>query len=369
MLGSTLRAVVVATCLASLAQAEEPGGYDQTIAAIKQAITTEDYATAQSETEILLQIPDLPDDVAVSALGQLSTIYAAQGRNEEAIAAIGSALQIAPSDFWLLMRSCNLNLDHGFLAPARQDCAMASRALRHDRGGPMQEVMAQYLEITQARLALQLGETGKGQHYVTLLENRIENDSLAFGTWHVGRLRAEILSRDGDTEAALARLDKAKTTLNAALSSPDPQVRSLAQAVSAEERADMSFQLGLYLERLDRLDAALAQYEDAFAILPPPKPGTPLPDLTEAIAYASCSMNLLLRNGEQAVARCGWLSAQLPSSINYRDALGLAYEVSGEPQKALDTYNAALALDPGNQRLQDIRDTIEQKIADDSKAP
>ncbi|MGS4946648.1 hypothetical protein ACVDG3_14295 [Meridianimarinicoccus sp. RP-17] len=342
-------ALLVAAVLgAALVAAEETDPVAAAFDGIETAIDAGDLGRARALVDGLLARPDLSDVDTAAALGQLATIETEAGRPEAAIAALGSALQFDPNNFWLRMRSCNVNRDFGFLAAARQDCALAGQALRHERDPGMAQLMHQYLDFTRANIALAFGDVEGGLALVRGLE--AAQETLYFAPWYLDALAGRLLSRGGDAQAALVRFRQALADYDAVVEAPDGQ--------GDIDRADLHFSIGQQLERLGRTDEARVEYDLAFAVLPDPgadpeEPAAALPAQVETIAYAACSLNLRLERAAAAVDQCGWLSDRRPGRIAYLDALGLAYELSGDAARARAVHERARELDPDNPLLRD----------------
>lgn len=343
MLSRNAAALIVAVVLGAVSSAAEA---DEQVAKAFDSITTAvedgDFGGARSLVDLLLARPDLPDADIAAALGQLATIETEADRPEAAIAALGSALQFDPNNFWLRMRSCNANLDFGFLAAARQDCKLAAQALRHERDPGMAQLMRQFLDFTEARNALAFGDVKRGLALVRRLK---DEESLYFAPWYVYYLTGRLLSQDGDTVAALEQFRQGLEAHKSEKETP--------KAGTDIDRAVLHFYIGLQLERLDRSDEARTEYNTAFALLPETEVSASLPAQVETIAYAACSLNLLLENGAIAVDQCGWLSERAPDRIAYLDALALAYKLMGDADMAGAVRERALLVDADNRQILD----------------
>lgn len=338
---------------------------DETDAAfenIKELIAAEAYEEALDQADKLLAIEGLPDRDAAAALGQKATANAALGRDEEALAALGSALQLEPNDFWLLMRSCNQNLDSGFLAPARQDCALASRTLRHERKAASSDRKRQYLDYTQARIAIRQGNTARAQAFVSRLKKQADSGALFFGAWHVDRLAAQVLQRQRRFEEAAIVLSEGIRDFEEALVSSNENFQRLAAAVSVEDRSAMWFQFGVLMNYMDDPVEAQKAFETSFNLLPLPDNNNPPTKMLERAGYALCATEIQLQRAEQAINRCKWLANSVTYNTSYIAALGDAYVIAGDLTGALQTYEDALSKDPENGYLELRRDQIKDAL-------
>ena len=302
-------------------------------AVLNQAIAFHQTGNLADAERLYLQLMTAaPRESAAPHL--LGVVRAQQGRNAEALALIGKALEIRPDAPEMLSNYGNVLKSQGRFAEA---LASYDRALA---------VKPDYVAAIAKRGQV-LRDLGRLDEALAATDKAL--------TFHPGHpealsIRGVILSDLGRHDEALASYDRA---LAVARDFPDvwnnraltlKEMKRLAEALASVERAlvlhptfaEAHNNRGVILFELRRMGEALTSYGQALSFNP---------DYAEALNNRAVTLWSLKRFAE-SLADC---DAALAVRPGFADALfnrGNALLESGKPQEALECYEQALVADP-----------------------
>ena len=302
-------------------------------AVLNQAIAFHQTGNLADAERLYLQLMTAaPRESAAPHL--LGVVRAQQGRNAEALALIGKALEIRPDAPEMLSNYGNVLKSQGRFAEA-----LAS----YDRA----------LAVTPDYVAA-IAKRGQVLRDLGRLDEALAATDKAL-TFHPGHpealsIRGVVLSDLGRHDEALASYDRA---LAVARDFPDvwnnraltlKEMKRLAEALASVERAlvlhpafaEAHNNRGVILFELRRMGEALTSYGQALSFNP---------DYAEALNNRAVTLWSLKRFAE-SLADC---DAALAVRPGFADALfnrGNALLESGKPQEALECYEQALVADP-----------------------
>lgn len=285
---------------------------------VVQLLRDQDFERALNAIDTLLHDGRLSDKDLARALRYEGTAYLLSGLHGKALAAFSSALEIRPSDPWLLWRRCEVNGQIGFLASARRDCRDASRFLDSRWTVSLDPAKIDYLAfsiaLTEAEVHRKLGAHDRA---IARLKAMKVGGDLALVDWRRQETLATLHFDIENFEAAVTHLDAA--------------IEGSAQA-PAVNRAFLHFVRAASLDRLKRQDESAQDFAEATALDPK----------NELYLFRACNFALNARHRTLADSACTSLVTLFPEKTIYQRVAAINEALAGRFADALSRFRGVV---------------------------